>query len=311
MSAPAPYEELVLLPNGQKLWYIDKHPTDPKQDHSYWRHNPDTGRKGTRLTGVTSAVKTLDYDPKNLLRWAARTQLLGVAQLYLAESSEFAAWLTSPDRMWKELEDHGLTYDQIRDKAGDEGTNVHVLAFQALAMGRPVPDFNRFNERELQRALAVSQFFLDHEPKAAQVEQVVYSEALRVAGRLDFRGRLLAECDRSSCACHSAKGPGVIDLKTGGFISCAAHAQVGGGYPLLAEESGFGESNWAAILQVFDDGTYEFFKAEGTPESFESALETYRFAGKINGAAAKARDGRKTAREMDAQLEAATEAVVG
>ena len=292
------------LPSGESLWFYE-------EDHSYWRHNPETGKRGRRLTGVTTVCKPLDYNPENLLRWAAETQCKGIAQLYLAEPGEYIHWLTDPDLMWRRLNEKGLTYDQIRDKAGEEGTNVHVLAFEALAKDRPGISFDGFNERERGLAAAVAKFWFEHTPKASQVEQVVYSKRLGVAGRLDFLGRLLAKCDDHICACHAAKGPGVIDLKTGGFISCAAHAQVGGGYPLLAAESGFGESNWAAILQVFDDGHYEFFKAEGSPEAFESSVETYRHAGAINGAAAKAREGRRDARACQENIDEAVEAVLG
>jgi hypothetical protein len=294
--------EFVTLPSGSSLWYFDA-------DHSYWAHNPKTGKRGRRLSGVTTVVKPLDYDPKNLLRWAARTQCEGIARLYLQkEDAESLHWLSSADAIWRELEDYGLTYDNIRDQAGREGTNVHVLAFQALAMGRPVPDFEALSEREKLLAQAVSAFWLDHAPNPSQVEQIVHSERLGVAGRLDFRGSLAARCDTPICACQDIEGEGVIDLKTGGFISCAAHAQVGGAYPLLAEESGFGPSEWAAILQVFEDGSYELFKAEGTPESFECAVKAYRESGRIKYQAGKAREARKVRRETEREIAEAVSA---
>lgn len=305
---PESYEQRVDLPSGLSLWFIDEHPTDRRLNHSYWKHNEETGKKGTRLSGVTSVVKTLDYEPKNLLKWAAKTQCEGVALLYLRDQSEYMPWLTSAAEMWKRLNEEGLTYDHVREAAGDIGTNVHRLAFEALAAGKPGLDFDALTDAEKGRAAAVASFWFDHDPNASQVEQIVYSERLRVAGRLDFRGRLNARCDAPICACQDADGIGVIDLKTGGFISAAAHAQVGGGYPLLSEESGFGESNWAAILQVFDDGTYEFFKAESNPERFENAVKTYRDAGETNSAANAARDARKTSRGMQAQIDEAVAA---
>ncbi len=300
-----PDGQRVDLPSGDSLWFYE-------EDHSYWRHNEETGARGRRLSGVTTVCKPLDYNPENLIRWAAETQCKGIAELYLREPGEYLHWLTDPALMWRRLNDEGLTYDKVRDLAGDQGTNVHVLAFEALAGGLPGLDFDGLDDREKRLAAAVASFWFDHDPSASQVEQVVYSERLGVAGRLDFRGRLGAICSNPICACQGTDGLfGVIDLKTGGFISCAAHAQVGGGYPLLAEESGFGESNWSAILQVFDDGRYEFFRAEGSPEAFESAVEAYRAAGKINGAAAKAREARKTAREMDQQIAGAVKELVG
>ena len=119
--------EKIDLPGGESLWYFD-------EDHSYWRHNPKTGKRGRRLTGVTTVVKPLDYNPENLLRWAAKTQCKGIALLAEEASPEdLLRWLHNPDAIWRELEDHGLTYENVRDKAGVEGTNAHVLAFQAVS----------------------------------------------------------------------------------------------------------------------------------------------------------------------------------
>jgi hypothetical protein len=265
MSDPG---ERIDLPSGASLYYVDA-------DHSYWRCKED-GSRGRRLTGVTTVCKTLDYDPSKLLGWAAKTQCIGVAERY-AEGGDLD-WLASQESIWRELESHQLTFEHVRDKAASEGTNVHERALQALALGRPVPDLDSLSDRERGLAKAVVAFWLDHDPKAELVEQIVYSERLGVAGRLDFLGTL-----------STREGRGVIDLKTGRWISAAAHAQVGGGYPLLAEESGYGEVNWALILQVREDGTYELIPAQGTSEGFQSAVATYREAGRINREASKAR----------------------
>lgn len=301
--------EKITLPSGAVLWFYD-------EDHSYWRHNPETGKRGRRLTGVTTAVKTLDYTPDALMRWAAKTQLKGVAKLYVeAADAEFHQWLVDPDAIWRQLEERNLTYDQLREEKADEGTRVHEEAFERLALGKPGIDFTDLNEREQGLARAVGAFWLDHDPLASEVEQVVYSERLGVAGRLDFRGRIRKRCANRICACQEIyqeiglRHPGVIDLKTGGYISTAAHAQVGGGYPLLGRESGFGGSSWAAILQVAGDGTYEFFRAEGTAEQFEAAVATYRAAGEIDRAAGKERKARRIARETETEIAEAVESV--
>ena len=319
---PESFEERIDLPNGQSLWYIDEHPTDPKCNHSYWRHNPKTELKGRRLTGVTTVVKTLDYDPSNLLRWAARTQCIGIAELFglatIGDDQGLADldWLSTPDAIWKALEERLLTFEHVRDRAAKRGTNVHQIAFQALGMGRPVPDLERLTEEEKGHAKAIMAFWLDHEPDPDCVEQIVYSERLGVAGRLDFLG-----------AINGYDGPCVIDAKTGGYLSAGAHAQVGGGYPLLAVESGLvpgteGSPNvsltkvheWAGsltslLLQTREDGTYELIRAEGTAEHFESAVKTYRAAGAIKGAAGRAWKARQVERETQEQIDQAVEAV--
>lgn len=281
------FEEIVDLPSGSRLVYIDKHPTNERMNHSYWRWNEKTGRKGRRLTGVTTAVKALDTDPSALMRWAAKQQLIGASRLVDALGQEAAVkLLADPDACWAELEDRAWTYDDVRDKAASEGTNVHRQAFEELAAGRPMPDLTGLGEREVGLSEAVHAFWFDHSPRAEHVEQVLLSERLGVAGRTDFIGEI-----------EGMDGRGVLDLKTGSYLGASAHAQVGGGYPLLAQESGYGPIEWAAMLQVREDGTYELVPAESSPEEFELAVLTYRAAGRINGAASKGRKARRKARE--------------
>jgi len=284
--------ERIFLPNGSSVIYVD-------DDHSYWRFNEATGKRGRRLTGVTTACKSLDIDPTNLLKWAARTQLLGAATLIDQLGDQAVDLMRDPDLCWKELERRQLTYDDVRDRAASEGTRVHVQAMEALAAGKPAPDTSGMGDAERGKAEAVQAFWHDHAPDVHLVEQVVYSERLGVAGRLDLLAGLGMTCEDPGCACHDEDvvGEGVIDLKTGGFISAAAHTQVGGGYPLLLAESGFGEVSWGLILQVFDDGTYRLMRAQGTPEGFEIAVRNYREAGRIVRASQKARQVAEHARE--------------
>lgn len=272
--------ELIVLPSGVKLYYRDS-------DHSYWKHNPKTEKPGRRATGVTTACKALDTDPSNLMKWSAKQQLIGASKLVDALGAEQAVeLLADPDRCWAELEARAWTYNDVREKAASEGTNVHRQAFEALALGDPVPDLTGLAERELKLAQAVQAFWFDHTPRAEHVEQVVFSERLGVAGRVDFIGEI-----------DGFDGRGVLDLKTGNFLGASAHAQVGGGYPLLAEESGYGPIEWAAMLKVTEEGEYEIVPAESTREDFELAVLTYRAAGRINGAAGRARKQRRDARE--------------
>jgi len=276
-------EEIIEMPSGDRLVYID-------ETHSYWRWNEKTGKKGRRLTGVTTAVKALDTDPSNLMRWAAKQQLIGASKLVEAMGEDAAVeLLADPDACWAELEARAWTYNDVRDRAASEGTNVHRQAFEALAQGDPMPDVTGLGAREIGLAQAISAFWFDHTPRADQVEQVLFSERLGVAGRADFIGEI-----------EGFEGRGVLDLKTGSYLGASAHAQVGGGYPLLAEESGYGPIEWAAMLQVREDGTYELVPAESSPEEFELAVLAYRAAGRINGAAGKARKQRQAARESEA-----------
>ena len=286
--------ELVEQPNGEACFYRDA-------DHSYWRANPDGDgwKRGKRLTGVTSITKALDLDPSNLLRWAARTNGIGVAALATPTLNAIAAgeprvgdldWLRSAETIWAELTDAGMTFEDVREDAARVGTNIHRLVFEALAAGADVPDLAQLADDERGHARAVMRFWLDHSPAAEHVEQIVVSNSLGVAGRLDFRGRL-NRCGDSACPCHGLEGPGIVDAKTGGYLAASAHAQVQG-YRLLTEAGGFGPSDWATLLQLRADGDYRLIRAEGDTGSFLAALAAYREAGRINREAGKARRAR-------------------
>ncbi len=338
---PESYEERIDLPNGQSLWYIDEHPTDPGQNHSYWRHNPKTGRKGRRLAGVTTVTEFLQTkrEKRQLQKWAAKTQCIGIAELYVSkaihEGADSLDWLSNERSIWQELEAYGLTFDDVRERHARRGTNVHEVGFQALGMGRPVPDKDRLTKEEFGHVVSIEAFWLDHEPVARLVEQIVFSDRLGIAGRLDFLGMLGAKCGRPGCACAviDFDRESVIDAKTGRFVSASAHVQVGGGYPLLTVESGLlpacSPATLAAVeaeereqcyraaagrlnrllLQTREDGTYNLIAAEGTPEQFEIAVAADRATKDIINAAKKARERRETERAMQDQIDAAVEAV--
>lgn len=267
----------VKLPVGSELMFF-------ADDHSYWRVN-DKGSRGKRLTGVTTVCKTLDPDPQRLLAWAAKTQLIGVAELARRLEPD-ARWLYSQETIQAALEDARLTFEDVRNTAAARGTTIHVDVFEALANGRDPqalidPDTLTLDARmAMEGALA---FWRDYQPQPLLVEQIVYAERLGVAGRLDLYGTI-----------RDRKGPGILDWKTGKHLFSAAHAQVGGGYPLLMEESGWPKPEWAAMVKIADGG-YELVEAEGTVKHFEAAVAAYRASGEINNAASRARREREKA----------------
>lgn len=264
--------ERIDLPDGSRVWYFD-------EDHSYWLCKEDGGR-GKRLSGVTTVISPFDSDyssKQNLLKWAARTNGIGVAQLAaeglsledVEDMRSALGWLGSADSIWTELEEAKLTFEDVRDKASKRGTNVHEMALAELGRGRPVPKFEGMTPEEIGYAKAVAAFWLDKSPDPDAVEQVVFSPEMFVAGRLDFLGGL-----------GTREGRGVIDAKTSGFIGVKDHVQVAG-YRMIAKECGFGDTDWGYILQLREDGTYRLIESVATPEQFKLGLDTYRAAGKI------------------------------
>lgn len=270
------------MPAGQSVYEIpDDHPNE-KLRHSYWRVKPDGGR-GKRLTGVTTISKVMNLDPSGLLRWAARTNGEGIAILAseamgLTDADSMRdqlSWLNSADAIWRALEESSLTFEDIRDKAATRGTNVHELAFQALAEGKPVPDLAAMTEEEQGYAQAVMKFWLDREPVPTAVEQVLVDEERGVAGRMDFLGTT-----------NEHLTPGVLDAKTGNYIMEADHVQVAL-YGHMAELCGFGVADWCELLHLRPDGSYELVPGQATVEDALACIDLYRRRGRIKGAATK------------------------
>lgn len=276
------------MPNGDSCWYIDEHPTNEKLSHSYWRHNEETGKKGTRMAGVTTVVKPLDFKPDNLMKWAAKTQLRGAAILIeralLAGEADakqlLATFRDNPDEGWQIIEAEELTFNDVRDQAADSGTKIHEQALRALAEGRPMPDLTGLTDREKGLAEAVHAFWFDLSPKVHAHEYVVCDPELGIAGRPDLL-----------CELHLDGGPAstvVLDLKTGGYISTAHHGQVAG-YRRMSNAGEFPQADGGLILQVSEDGTYRLIPVQATPEEFEMSVLTYRASGRIGNAARRAR----------------------
>lgn len=276
------------MPSGAAAWYVEEDHEHPTNNHSYWRHKED-GTSGRRFTGVTTVTKVFDIDPENLIRWGAKTNGTGIAILAsdglaldtVDEIRDALAWLNSADAIWRALEESKLTYADVRDERGTVGTNVHELAFQALAKGEPVPDYEGLSTEERGYAKGVVQFWLDTEPEAEQVEQVLVDDALGIAGRTDFRGTLGA-------GSYAGKGHGVVDAKTGRYVMPAHHVQVAL-YALLAELCGFGSSNWTALLHLHGDGSYTLVPGQATREDALAAVDLYRRHARIVSAERKAR----------------------
>lgn len=264
------------LPNGLRVVYRDR-------DHSYWKGAtvlPDsTSKCSGRLTGISTVVAPFDWRPDNLMKWAGNLNCEGVAALFaeavaaesLDEMRASLRWLTSGESITNALMDARLHYTQARDDAATRGTNVHKHALQALAEGKPVPDFAAMTDEEAGYAHGIVGFWHECEPEPEYAEAIVFDPDLGVAGRLD----LIATVTYNGLR-HRA----VIDAKTSGFIPTKHHVQIGG-YRYCAERSGMGETEIGLILQVAADGTYTLIPSCATPDDFRAAVDVYRRAGRV------------------------------
>lgn len=261
------------LPSGDTIAYRDR-------DHSYWREVNTAGAKVTgsgRLTGISTVVAPLDFRPDNLIAWGARTDHAGIAALCAEglgcdtadEMRAALSFLRDAEGIGEALAGAGLRWQDTRDQAADRGTRAHVLALEALAAGRPVPDFDGIPEDERGYAQAVAGWWLDTEPLPVHSELVVADLDLGIAGRLD-----LVYLDGQETV--------LGDLKTSGYLSGKFAAQAAL-YARCYRESGFGEIDRIEIVQAKPDGTYTQLRVECTEEDALAAVECYRASGRVNG----------------------------
>ena len=262
------------LPNGETIAYRDR-------DHSYWREVNTAGSKVTgsgRLTGISTVVAPLDFRPDGLMGWAARTDHAGIAALAAEglgcddawEIREALSFLRDGESIAAKLEAASLRWQDTRDDAADRGTRAHVLALEALAAGRPVPDFDGIPEEERGYARAVAGWWFDTSPLPVHSELVVADLELGLAGRLDL-------------VYMDAKGRTVLgDLKTSGYLSGKFAAQAAL-YARAYRESGFGAIDRIELVQAKSDGTYAQIQVECDEEDALAAVRCYRASGRVNG----------------------------
>lgn len=249
----------ITFPNGTQVYYRDR-------DHSYWR---EAKRKGDgwsgsgRLTGVTTLCAPYDFRPDSLLRWVERLTLDGVVRGFNGQRVP-----SDPHILRQMLENKELRWEQIRDAAGQRGTNAHEIVFHKLALGED-PDLAELPEDQRGFGQGVFRWWLEREPEITHAEQVVASLTHGYAGTLDLRCKISDPL---------RPGYGIVDLKTSGFLSGKMCAQplaydLGGLHSGLWEEP----AEWALIVQVDADGGYrEVFLDGVSHDDFLLALSVYR-----------------------------------
>lgn len=283
-----------------------------ESDHSYWseikpkaKTKPEgewTGVMASRLTGISTVVKPFDFEPEGLLRWAAKTNGVGIARLIrrsldecqsvttVAQVEQALEWTRDEWSIWRALEEEGLTYADLRDERAEEGTNVHKYALEALAQGHALPNYEELTETERGFADGVSGFWIEHMPGTIASELVVMHRKLRVAGRLDLRATLGVHCGRPVCPCKqiSVGDEFLADAKTSGYIPNKHHVQLSG-YEVASVESGWDETAAQWILQVAESGDWKLVQVRTGAEDFVAAVDMYRRADRLGKVAAKDR----------------------
>lgn len=293
-------------PNGEVCFYRDS-------DHSYWgeikpkaKTKPDgdwCGVMDSRLAGCSTVASPFDWSPDGLMKWAGEMTVTGVASMItnLLESpadpllASLKQDFADADRLLARMAQLGLRWQDRRDERAEEGTSVHKHALYALAVGDPVPDYEKLTEVEHGYAQGVAEFWLAHSPGVMLAEGVVMDIALGVAGRLDLVCVLRQRCGKPGCPCAGVTlgaDAVLIDAKTSGFIPNKHHVQLAG-YQHCYEHGDWGSINHKFILQVGPNGESDLIVAHADADDFRAAVDVYRRGGRI----AKAAQADRKARE--------------
>lgn len=258
--------ERHVLPDGETIWF------EPERHIYCGEINPSASAKGgysmvrdSRLTGISTIAKSIDSDPGGLLWWATKLDQTGIAELArLTLPSGDHSWLLTQESIAAALRDAGLTWEQIRDRAAERGTNVHELIFAALSYDQRPPSLAALSESERGYGQAAFAWWRDREPKPVKAETVTADVERGVAGRFD----LLCEIDGATV---------LVDAKTRerGNVRKADHVQLEG-YELCNEACGIGGSDRRMVLVLRPDGTYAEHIGAASHHDFIAALEVYR-----------------------------------
>lgn len=176
---------------------------------------------GVRFTSVTTVVGCLDKSER-LIPWAIR------------------------------LEREGKDWRQERDKAGDRGTSAHDVALAVLK--GEAPRLSSMDPEHRPYGQAVMRFVAERRPKLILAEQTVAWREHRIAGRFD----LYCELDGLRVR---------LDFKT---VTEWKYDKDGKRYPPYPEnalqldlyegcalDSGFDPSDYAMVVRLGPDGTYD------------------------------------------------------
>jgi PD-(D/E)XK nuclease superfamily len=266
-------------PAGAEVFYRDS-------DHSYWQavaERRGEWRGAGRVPGISGIGKALGGgDPSGLMRWAARENGRGVAQLSRElDPLALAEALESHETIWDALTARGLTYEDLRDRRATEGSNVHERIFAALGRGEPV-NLADLAEGERGFGRAAARFWYEEDPEPLAVERVIYDPGIGVAGRIDLLGRDRSGAVRLWDAKTSTADPGST------FVNVAHHAQASG-YAATLAAAGYPAPERATLIYLYPDGSYRPEEVEATAADFVVALAAYRASSEIGKRVRRAR----------------------
>lgn len=246
---------------------------------------------GEKLMGVSTVAKVGEDEAFGIASaWGFRIGYEGAVAVINDVGPSKA--LTDPAVMRDELKRRGLTPWSKRDKAAERGTWAHdILEF--LAQNGGVPPAALLGGKNGGYVKGILQWYLDYRPEFVATEVQVASTKYLYAGRYDIR-----------CELHNPDGAPwewsdvypplcLVDLKTSKGIYPTTHFPQLAGYELASVEMGFPKTDAQFVLNVKEDGTYEFKRSNATEDHFLSYLHAARSIKDIHEKNPQTRKGRR------------------
>ena len=175
-----------------------------------------------------------------------------------------------------------LTVNHVRDSAARRGTSVHS-ALESWAVTGTLADPDDFPEEEQGYVKGLNAFLADCKGGLESInsELMVDSKEYGFAGRFDLQARAggdygpleLKTGPRTTRTIYP--GVGIFDLKTSKSVYDSHYLQLSA-YRLALEESGYGRSDFEAVILVNADGRYDVKLNPKRPDHFLSVLQTWR-----------------------------------
>lgn len=255
-------EHETVTPSGISIRFEDGEPgPDGKsRKRCYWVN-------GEQLPSVTTVIGILDKP--GLIHWGEKIGVQGA----LALAKEGKLPTTVPAAL-NAMTARELRTFQTSKKAAGRGTLAHEDLL-AVATGAKLIDIGSVPSDQRGFLRGVAAFVSEHRPEAIDAETMVASVEHGFSGRYDLRAKL-----------RGIDGVGLLDLKTTEELSRYKNGAVRPpydenllqieGYDIASIESGYGESDYRAIVRVDSKGDWDLTISWAQHEDFLATLKLYR-----------------------------------
>jgi len=271
----------TVTPSGLEIRYYSK----PKRKYEIRRYGHLGGSDPWQeIPSVTDILKVLDKP--QLIWWGMKMGVEGLAKIYRFDptglvSREMEDLLT--DSLVERLADARLTVNHLAGQASNRGISVHQALEAWMSEGR-VPKEGDYAQENRGFIRGLARFLSDIQVVPDGSEIMVGSLEHGFAGRYDARIRVEEECEvvfkntpvRGAHTAILKPGTYLVDLKTGKDVYPHTHYRQLEAYELASVECGYEPTDYRAVLQVSEDGKYQFARSTATAEDFLCVLEVYK-----------------------------------